>query len=287
MSNTVLFGPAGHCEKFFESGNRSALNAPEWVRKSGLDCYEYQGGHGIKISDDAALELGKRACDNSVLLSIHAPYYISLSSTEKEKRDRSVIYIMQALHAAKLMGADRIVVHSGSCGKITRKEALNFALDTLDKALNQAVKEGYDDIYICPETMGKVNQLGNIDEVIALCKLSDKLIPTLDFGHINAQTKGTLKTTESFEEIFEKLDKKLNSYQATNFHSHYSRIEYTNAGEKKHRTFAEREFEPDFEPLAEALIKYKLTPRIICESAGTQTEDAVEIKGIFNRMGGV
>ena len=55
---------------------------------------------------------------------------------------------MQALHAAKLMGADRIVVHSGSCGKITRKEALNFALDTLDKALNQAVKEGYDDIYM-------------------------------------------------------------------------------------------------------------------------------------------
>lgn len=279
----VLFGPAGNSEDFFEAGNHSALQAPAWVRQHGLDCYEYQCGHGVKISDDAAKILGKNATEHGVYLSVHAPYYISLSSVEKEKRDKSIGYIIQTLHAAKEMGADRIVVHSGSCGKITRREALNLATDTLCRALERAEKEGYSDIYICPETMGKVNQLGTVEEVIKLCKISDRLIPTIDFGHVNAQTLGGLKEKEDFARILDVLAKRLKTHQAKYFHAHYSRIEYTRAGEKKHHTYVEKEYEPDFEPLAELLAERGLAPRIICESAGTQTADAVEMQELYLR----
>lgn len=280
------FGPAGNAELFFETGHKSSLEAPAWLAEMGLDLYEYQCGHGVRISDDAAVLLGERARACGIALSVHAPYYISLSSVEEEKRRNSVTYILQTLHAAKKMGARRIVVHAGSCAKITRREALHLAEDTLKKALRQADEAGYGDIEICPETMGKVNQLGTVDEVIRLCQLDERLVPTIDFGHVNAQTRGGLKTKEDFAAILDAIHDKLGISRGRCFHAHYSRIEYTNSGEKKHHTFAETEYEPEFEPLAELIAQRGLTPDIICESAGTQAQDALEMKKIYQRKCG-
>lgn len=277
------FGTAGCCDSFYESGHKSALEMPQWLSGHGLECFEYQCGRGVKISDDAAKILGESARKNGILLSIHAPYYISLSSIDEEKRKNSVNYILASLHAAQCMGADRIVVHSGSCGSITRRAALGFASETLRAAIAAADDAGYGDIHICPETMGKVKQLGTVDEVITLCLLDDRLIPTIDFGHVNAMTLGGLKAKEDFEEIFNKIHNKLGSERAESFHVHFSRIEYTNAGEKKHHTYAEDDYEPDFDPLAEVMAERKSKLRIICESAGTQTEDAVQMQNIYKK----
>ena len=275
------FGTAGNCEDFYDAGNKSALEMPLWLKNHNLDCYEYQCGRGVKISNDAAVKLGKLAKENDILLSVHAPYYISLSSVEEEKRNNSIKYILDTLNAAKCMGADRIVVHSGSCGSITRREALSLASDTLKRAIDAADEHGFYDIHICPETMGKVKQLGNLDEVIKLCLIDERLIPTIDFGHINSMTLGGLKETNDFEIIFDTIEKKLGAYRAKNFHAHYSRIEYTNAGEKKHHTFDETEYGPEFSPIADIMARRGATPRIICESAGTQTRDAVRLKELY------
>lgn len=277
----ALFGPGGNSEDFYEAGNRTIYHVPKWLKDNGLSAFEYECGRGVKISDDAASDFGKLAKEESLRLSIHAPYYISLSSTEVEKRDNSITYIIQTLNAAKYMGADRIVIHSGSCGKITRAKALEYAINTLKKAINEADNQGFGNISICPETMGKVKQLGNVDEVIKLCLIDERLIPTIDFGHVNAMSLGKFNSKESISEIFDKLENKLGSYRAKNFHAHYSRIEYTNAGEKKHHTMSETEFEPDFEPIAELIAERGLTPRIICESAGTQTKDAIEMQKMY------
>lgn len=275
------FGTAGCCDLFYSSGHKSALEMPPWLSGHGLECFEYQCGRGVKISDDAAEVLGKSARENGISLSLHAPYYISLSSVDEEKRKNSVNYILASLHAAKCMGADRIVVHSGSCGSITRRTALGLAAETLTAAIHAADEAGLGDIHICPETMGKVKQLGTVDEVISLCLLDERLIPTIDFGHVNAMTLGGLKSKEDFEEIFKKIHNKLGSERAESFHVHFSRIEYTNAGEKKHHTYAETDYEPGFDPLAEVMAERKSKLRIICESAGTQTEDAVLMQNIY------
>lgn len=278
---TPRFGTAGNCEEFYGSGGKSALEMPKWLNGHGLDCYEYQCGRGVKISDDAAELLGKSAREHDIALSIHAPYYISLSSTDEEKRMNSINYILASMNAAQHMGADRIVVHSGSCGSITRREALALASDTITKALAAADEHGFGDIHICPETMGKVKQLGSVDEVIKLCLLDERLIPAIDFGHVNAMTLGGLKEKNDFEEIFNKIENKLGRERARIFHVHYSRIEYTNAGEKKHHTYAETEFEPEFGPIAEIMAERGSALRIICESAGTQTHDAVIFKEMY------
>lgn len=280
----ALFGPAGNCEDFYASGKRSSLSAPLWVKENGLDAYEYQCGKGVKISDEAAKKLGENAAECGITLSVHAPYYISLSSTEAEKRDKSIDYILRTLRAAKEMGAKRIVVHSGACGDITRKEALSLAKDTLSRAVRAADEAGFGDIHICPETMGKVKQLGTVQEVCELCSIDERLIPTIDFGHVNAQTLGGLKTMEDYEQVFDTIHKKLGEYRLRNFHSHYSRIEYTNSGEKKHHTFDETEFEPEFDPIAKIVAKRGLSPIIICESRGTQTRDAVRMQEIYRGM---
>lgn len=275
------FGPAGSCEAFYDAGNKSALDMPKWLIENGLSAFEYQCGRGVKISEDSAKILGNKAKENGITLSIHAPYYISLSSVEEEKRIKSVDYIMQTLKAARAMGAKRIVVHSGSCASITRAEAMALATDTIKMAIKAADEAGYGDIHICPETMGKVKQLGTVDEVIKLCLIDERLIPTIDFGHVNSMTLGGLKNKEDFEEVFNKIENKLGSERGKNFHVHYSRIEYTNAGEKKHHTFNETEYEPEFSPIAEIMAERGATPTIICESAGTQTMDSVAMQDIY------
>lgn len=278
---SALFGPAGNCEAFYEAKHKSSLEAPLWVSEHGLGAYEYQCGKGVKISDDAAKKLGKNAAEYGIALSVHAPYYISLSSADEEKRNKSIDYILKTLYIAKCMHAKRVVVHSGSCGDITRREALSLAKDTLSRAVEAADDAGVGDIIICPETMGKVKQLGTVEEVCELCKIDERLIPAIDFGHVNSQTLGGLKTREDFERVFDTIHKHLGEYRLKNFHAHYSRIEYTNSGEKKHHRFDETEFEPEFTPIAEIVVKRDLSPIIICESRGSQTKDAVAIQKIY------
>jgi deoxyribonuclease-4 len=284
-SMNPLFGPAGNSDSFAAAGNKSIDDVPQYIVSMNLDAYEYQGGHGINISEEHARAFGKSASEAGIALSVHAPYYISMSSVEPDKRANSIEYILQSARAAKYMGARRVVVHSGSCAKITREQALELALDTFKKACAALDAEGLSDIHICPETMGKINQLGTVDEVMELCRLDERLIPCIDFGHINARTFGGLKTIADFEAIFETIENKLGQYRLTNFHSHFSKVEYTlKGGEKNHLTFEDRLFGPDFEPLAELVYKKGCSPIFICESAGTQAEDAKIMKNIYNKI---
>ena len=258
---------------------------PGYLKKIGLNAYEYQCNKGVKISDKTAEILCKNAMNNDIFLSVHSQYYISLSSLDKEKRDKSVEYIMDCVRISEVLGAKRIVVHSGSAAKISREKALELAKDTLTKTVERIKGEGYSDIHICPETMGKINQLGTIDEVIDLCLIDDSFIPAIDFGHINSRTFGGLKTINDYEEILNKIENKLGYDRLKVFHSHFSKIEYSKkGGEVKHLTFEDTVYGPEFEPLAELIYKKNLTPVIICESAGTQGADALYMKEYYERL---
>lgn len=275
------FGPAGNSESFAALGYKNSIQVPEYIVEMGLDCYEYQCGRGVNIGEDKARQLGEKAKAAGVSLSLHAPYYISMSSVEEEKRLNSINYILASAKAVNAMGGDRIVVHTGSCGKISRDQALTFALDTMKKALDALDREGLGHIHICPETMGKVNQLGTLNEVLELCRLDERLIPCIDFGHLNARDLGILKTTADFENIFTSIKNALGTDRLKCFHSHFSKIEYTTGGEKRHLTFEDTVFGPDFEPVMELTYKYGCDPTFICESAGTQAEDAKKMKDYY------
>ncbi len=277
---SAKFGPAGNSESF--KGKTSDI--PEYVEKMGLDAYEYQCGRGVRINKDAVLKMGEDSAKKGIVLSVHAPYYISLSSVEEEKRLKSVDYILETAAAAKIMGAKRIIVHTGSCAKITREEALELAKSTMRKAVISMDEHGYGDIFICPETMGKINQLGTLEEVVELCLIDERLIPCIDFGHLNARSLGALKEYSDFEYIFNYIENKLGSDRLKRFHSHFSKIEYTDGGEKRHLTFEDEIYGPSFEYVAELTAKKNCSPIFICESAGTQAEDAAKMKEIYYKF---
>ena len=278
------FGPAGNSKSFFEMGYKGSLNVPEYVERMGLDTFEYQCGRGVNIGEEKAQELGALAAQKGITLSLHAPYYISMSSVEEEKRLNSINYILSSAKAVNAMGGNRIVVHTGSCGKISRETALELAIDTMKKALTALDNANLGHIHICPETMGKVNQLGTLDEVLALCSIDERLIPCIDFGHLNARDLGYFKTKEDYKTVFEKIENALGYERLCNFHSHFSKIEYTTGGEKRHLTFADKIYGPDFEPVIDLVVKKGCNPTFICESDGTQAEDAKQMKDYYNSI---
>ena len=273
------FGPGGNSESFYAEGFKATLQAPSWLKSKGLDAYEYQAGNGLTASDATLAAVGKKAAEHGILMSLHTPYFISLSGVEAEKRLKSIDYISRSLHAAELLGADTIVIHTGSAAKISREEALALAADTLEKNLEV---NGGTDIKMGLETMGKINQLGTLEEVIELCRRLPKYHPVVDFGHLNARNIGGYFTDcDSYRRVFDKIGSALGDEYAYNLHCHFSKIEYTSAGEKKHLTFEDTLFGPEFDGLGEAIVREGVCPRIICESAGTMAEDALLMKAMW------
>ena len=271
----ATFGPGGNSESFYAQGMKSTLQAPGWLEQMGLDAYEYQAGNGLRTGEATLRAIGEKAREHNILMSLHTPYFISLSGVEQEKRLKSLDYIRDSLAAAELLGADTIVVHSGSAAKISREEAMALARDTLERVADEM---GDTPIHIGLETMGKINQLGTLDEVLDLCKVAKCFYPVVDFGHLNARELGYFTDADSYKLIFDRIGEVLGDTYAQNLHCHFSKIEYTKAGEKKHLTFDDTQYGPQFEPLAEVIVKYGLSPRIICESAGTMAEDALYMK---------
>ncbi len=278
----AYFGPGGNSEAFRLAGLKSTVDAPAWVKSIGLDAYEYEAGNGLSASPKILEEIGREAAIHNVKMSFHTPYFISLSGVVEEKRLNSINYIRQSLDAAKLLGAGTIVVHSGSAAKISRDEAMRLAGDTLVKTLSAVDTYG---IKIGLETMGKINQLGTLDEVLELCRIDSAFVPVVDFGHLNARDLGgVFNTADDYLRVFDKIDRALGADVACNLHCHFSKIEWTGSGEKRHLTFADEIYGPGFEPLMETIYKHGLSPTIICESAGTQSDDALAMKKYYMEL---
>ena len=272
----ATFGPGGNSDLFYQEGNKSTVQSPGWIKRFGLDAFEYEAGNGLTAGEASLRAVGAKAREHGILMSLHTPYFISLSGVVEEKRLKSIEYIQKSLWAADLLGADTIVIHSGSTAKISREEAMALSKDTLARV---AEAVGPTTIKLGIETMGKINQLGTLAEVIEQCRVSPIYAPVVDFGHLNARHIGTaFPDVDSYRRVFDEIAVGLGDSFAQNLHCHFSKIEYTNAGEKRHLTFADDTFGPSFEPLAEAIVREGVAPRIICESDGTQAEDALYMK---------
>ena len=276
------FGPGGNGDWFRADGMKNALQTPGWLKSKGIDAFEYEATRGVNASEDSLRAFGEKVREHGICVSLHASYFISLSSVEEEKRWNSVRYITQAVRAAEWIGAHTVVIHSGSTAKMSRETAMSLSKDTLEKAL-EAV--GDTPVKLGIETMGKLNQLGTLEEVIEQCRIAPgRLVPVVDFGHLNCREQGkAFPNADAYRRVFDAVGTALGDGIARRMHCHFSKIEYTAAGEKRHLTFADDPmgFGPAFEPLCEALVRERLTPSIICESAGTQAEDALYMKKLY------
>ena len=280
----IKFGPSGNSLSFYEMGYKHTVQAPEYLDKFNLDCFEYSFGRGVTLSEGKAVEIGEAFASAGKEISVHAPYFINFANPSDEAAQKSYDYVLTSAKYLKLLGGKRLVFHPAAQGKATREQAVALTAERLKVLRDYVYLNGLEDLHICPETMGKFAQIGTLEEIVEFCKIDKIYMPAIDFGHVNAREQGSLKTVEDYKSRLEYMISELGYERVKHFHVHFSKIMYGGKGEIKHLTFADETYGPEFEPLAVALKDLKLEPYIVSESDGTQAEDAATMKEIYNSI---
>ena len=280
----IKFGPSGNSESFYAMGYKHTEQAAKYVKDFGLDCFEYSFGRGVNMSEGKAISIGEAFKEQEIEISVHAPYFINFANPADEAAQKSYGYVLDSARFLKLFGGKRLVFHPAAQGKASREDAVNLTEERLKVLRDYIYMNGLEDLYFCPEVMGKLAQIGTLEEVVRFCKIDPVYIPCVDFGHLTSREQGSLKTVEDFKSRLEYMISELGYDKVKHFHVHFSKIMYGGKGEIKHLTFADDVYGPEFEPLAIALKELKLEPYIVSESDGTQAEDARTMKEIYNSV---
>jgi len=245
---------------------------------------EYEAVKGIRISEDAARRFGEEARKHDITLSLHAPYFINLSSTKREVVEASIIRLIDSVRVAYWMGAYVVVFHPGYYSGLDRREALERVIKNLEPVV-EAIRE-FNDLWLGPETTGRVNQIGDLDEVIEIARRLDKVKPTIDWAHLYARYGGKfVVSVDDVIKVVERLEKELGEYAVKPLHSHFSRIEYSRYGEVRHRALSEKGYGPEFRHVCGALCEVGIDAVIISESPLLEL-DALRMKNICSEVCG-
>ena len=279
----IQFGPSGNSESFYAQGYSHTEQSAKFVRDLGLDCFEYSFGRGVRMSEAKAISIGEAFAAQGVEISVHAPYYINFANPSEESAGKSYNYVLDSARALRLMGGKRCVFHPAAQGKMSREEAVSLTEERLKVLRDYIYLNDLQDLYFCPETMGKIAQIGTLEVIVRFCKIDPVFLPAVDFGHLNAREQGSLKTEEDYRVRLQYMIDELGYERVRHFHVHFSKIQYSAKGEVRHLTFADEVYGPAFEPLAAALKKLRLEPYIVSESAGTQAEDALAMKRMYEQ----
>ena len=280
----IKFGPSGNCESFYAEGFAHTEQSAGFVKNRGLDCFEYSFGRGVRMTEEKARSIGAAFEKAGVEISAHAPYFINFANPDDEMAAKSYGYVLDTAKVLKLMGGKRVVFHPAAQGKASREEAVALTEDRLKILRDYIYELGLQEMIFSPETMGKLAQIGTVEEITRFCKIDKIYVPCIDFGHINAREQGSLKTVADYKTRLEYMISELGFEKMEHFHMHFSKIMYSAKGEVKHLTFEDTVYGPEFAPLAVALKELRLKPYIVSESAGMQAEEAREMKDIYNKL---
>ena len=276
MKPKVRFGPAG---RPLEYKGKTELVC-DHIKEIGLDAFEYQATYGVKISKQSGLKLRDNAEKNGTLVSMHAPYYINLCSQKDETIKKSIIRLIQSANASEWLNAYRIVFHMGFYTKYSPDEAMEKCKKAIEDLLEKCQQAGIKNYTFAPETTGKKSQFGSLEELINICQSFDNFTPTVDFAHIHARSGGNIKSKEDYKTIFDNIEGELG---LSTLHSHFTKIEYTDAGERRHHILADENYGPPLTPLLELISENDYNVTIICETPLLEI-DALQMKKTFNSI---
>ncbi len=255
--NKILVGPAG-------SGGSKTENFEE-LKKLGLDAVEVEFTYSIWMASSDAKKIAELNKKLNLRLSIHAPYFINLNSKEKSKIEASKKRILKCLEIGTLLGAKYVVFHPGFYQGMDKEETYKNIRVEIEKIMKEAKEKGYTPL-LAPETTGKESQFGSLEELLKLKKETGCSI-CIDFSHLKARYNGKI----SYEEMAGKIEKA----KLGHIHCHFSGIEFTEKGERRHLITPESEIKQLFN----ALKKHKLDCTIINESPDP-VGDALKMKNL-------
>ncbi|MFH1445338.1 MAG: TIM barrel protein [Nanoarchaeota archaeon] len=265
MSFTIKLGPAG-------SPGKSTLEGIPMIKEMGLHTMEVQFVRGVKMTNDLAKKCGDKAKELGIDLSVHAPYYINLTSEEKDKRKASVKRILDSCERAHYLGAKYVTFHPAYYGKYKKEDVFDAVKKSILDMKGVIKKNGWE-TELAPETTGRVKQFGDIDESLRMMKETGCFL-VIDFAHLFARNRGKI----DYKEILDKVQ----DYKIKKIQCHFSGIEFGQGGERNHLVISEDK--PPFNPLAKELMDRKLSATIISESPITW-KDSLKMKEIFKGLG--
>jgi len=298
-ADQVKFGVAGNPPNFFKSQFRKERGlSPAWLAQIGLDALEIQCTYGVRMPHMRAELFKEQSETHNIVLSIHAPYYVSISSSDNLVKERTSNEFKKCLQLADIIGSKRVIFHPGSAYR-SRQESLDNACNFM-REFELTVDCGLVRFY--PEIGGKIGQLGSLSEIIEICKASTIAIPCLDLAHHHARTNGSLMHENDYERLFAQVNSELGTDSLHNMHIHMYPVSYTTKGESSHKAFCDvislpeqkdflderdaniEKYYPRYEHLLPVVKKLGLTPIIICEAKDSQDIGALEMKNYYNGL---
>jgi len=268
MADRPRFGPAG-MPLGFKLLKRTVDEVPMYLRTEGLDAFEYQmvrWGPIPQIRREMAEKLAKNAVEQDVWLTAHGSYFVNLTAGQREVLEASKKRLLACVTGASWMGAHIVVFHPGSYAGRSPGEVFQ----TCEKAMREVVESmrslAITGVHLAPETMGKFSQFGSLDEVLALCERVELTEPNVDWAHLHARERGRFKTIDDVGKVMDEIERRLGSKALRNLHCHFSHIEFTDKGERKHHNLGMVGYGPDFGFLARLVAERGLKPVITCET---------------------
>jgi deoxyribonuclease-4 len=281
MTGKPRFGPAG-VPPFFRTMGAELSDVPVLLREEGLNAFEYQAsrwGQTPQMKQQAAEQLGSEAERNDILLSLHGSYYVNLAG-KKEVIEASKRRLIACATAAQWMGAYVVVFHLGYYGARGKKTAFRDCVDALSDVAKTISSMGINSVKLGPETMGKHVQVGSLEEILTICETVEDTQLVIDWGHLHARSGGRLNTAADFRAVVEEAEKRLGTETVKEMHCHFSKIEFTRKGERRHHILDEKAYGPDFASLAEVILEFELHPIVICETPLLDV-DAMKMRDTF------
>jgi deoxyribonuclease-4 len=267
MADRPRFGPAG-VPPLFRILGAQLSDVPRLLREEGLDAFEYQAvrwGQKPQMKQEDAESLGFQARKSDVLLSLHGSYYVNLCG-KKEVVEASKRRLVACATAAQWMGAYVVVFHMGFYGRVEKSYAFRTCVNALKDIIATMRSLGIQNVKLGPETMGRVFQVGSLDEILTICEEVEQTQLAIDWSHLHARHQGRFRKVDDFRAVVEEVERRLGAEVARNMHCHFSKIEYTDKGERRHHVLDEERYGPDFEMLAEVIADFDMRPVIICET---------------------
>lgn len=283
----IIFASYGNSENFYKQGFKNSFQAPKYLKNMGLNGYEYLCNQGVHISDDGCEELKKIAKENNISLSVRGYDFILMSALSEEKKDYELNIIKETIRTAHKLGADRVVFPLDNCAVKSRAFVKKSTLKILDCALKSLKEEGICNVFVALETMGLIHDYGTFDEVLAMCRENEMLMPCINVGNLYARGLGAEIKKDDFENMFSKIKKHLGFYRGNNFHIYYSKTEFTNQGFRDNVDFCEKGYEEQsYKNLIDAVISSKITPFIAAKSPNNSDFDSLEMKKYYMKKSG-
>jgi deoxyribonuclease-4 len=266
VSRQLHYGPAR------VPSRESPAAAVQALLDRGLSACEIDFEGKFWMDYDFAAELGSLCADADIALSVHAPIAGFMGHAERGKKlNMAVGMLDHSAGIAKAAGAEVVVFHPGFLLGRTREEAIDSVVEQLGELRERLVGKGRD-VPFGIEVMGRVRELGSLDDVCEIASRFDWIRPVIDFAHMHATSDGAFLSAEPFAEALAQADAVIEA--GAPFHIHFSDIQYANRNETKHLPYGEGTLRA--EPLRDALAQFSRPATVISESPTAESTDVIK-----------